>query len=199
MTAPRLILASASPARLALLRNAGLDPMVIVSGAEEGDVALTDTRAAVATLARRKAEIVARLPTAADALVIGCDSLLDFEGLAYGKPATTADAVDLWKRRRGQSGVLLTGHHLIDTTMGRAASDVAATTVRFGAPTDAEIAAYVATDEPLAVAGAFTIDGRAAPFVDGIDGDPGNVIGLSLPLLRRLLGQLDVEITDLWT
>jgi septum formation protein len=99
---------------------------------------------------------------------------------------------------RGRSGVLLTGHCVVDTATGASASDVCATTVRFGTPSDEEIAAYVATGEPLHVAGAFTLDGRSAPFVDGVDGDPGNVIGLSLPLLRALLGKLDVSLVDLW-
>ena len=99
---------------------------------------------------------------------------------------------------RGRSGVLVTGHCVVDTSSRREAADVADTLVRFGTPSDDEIDAYVATGEPLRVAGAFTLDGRSAPFVDGIDGDPGNVIGLSLPLLRRLLAQLGVEVTALW-
>jgi septum formation protein len=99
---------------------------------------------------------------------------------------------------RGRSGTLLTGHVVVDTTSGRSAAAVASTGVTFADPDDAEIAAYVATGEPLRVAGAFSIDGLAAPFVRGVDGDPSNVVGLSLPLLRVLLRDLGVRITDLW-
>lgn len=131
-------------------------------------------------------------------LVLGCDSMLDLDGSALGKPPTASEAAALWHRLAGREGVLYTGHRLIDGQSGRQASGVAATVIRFGQPTAAEIAAYVATGEPLQLAGAFSIDGRGAPFVDGIDGDPGNVIGLSLPLLRRMLAELGVAITDLW-
>ncbi|MDQ1375626.1 MAG: nucleoside triphosphate pyrophosphatase [Actinomycetota bacterium] len=194
----RLILASASPARLRLLRAAGMDPEVVVSGADEDDVDAADVRAAVSTLARRKADTVAARPETAGAIVLGCDSLLELDGEVHGKPTSADEAVERWRRMRGSKGTLLTGHCVIDTDTDQTASDVAATTVRFGTPTDAEIDAYVATGEPLHVAGAFTLDGRSAPFVDGVDGDPGNVIGVSLPLLRQLLARLDIEVTDLW-
>ncbi|OKJ02062.1 septum formation protein Maf [Streptomyces sp. CB01249] len=199
MTAPRrFVLASASPARLGLLRQAGLAPEVIVSGVDE-DALTADTPAELAlVLAQAKAAVVAALPEAAGALVIGCDSVLELDGQALGKPADAEEATARWKAMRGRAGVLQTGHSLTDTTTGRTVSRTASTTVNFGEPTDAEIAAYVASGEPLYVAGAFTLDGRSAPFVDSIEGDPGNVIGLSLPLLRRLLGELGVEITDLW-
>jgi septum formation protein len=189
------VLASASPARLRLLRDAGLSPEVVFSGVPEDDVVGTPEQV-VLELATRKAHAVAR--GLDDAIVVGCDSLLELDGRALGKPASADDAVARWRTMRGRSGVLLTGHCVVDTAAGASASDVCATTVRFGMPSDDEIAAYVATGEPLHVAGAFTLDGRSAPFVDGVDGDPGNVIGLSLPLLRALLAKLDVAVVDLW-
>ncbi|AOP50100.1 nucleoside triphosphate pyrophosphatase [Streptomyces lydicus] len=196
---PRLVLASQSPARLALLRQAGLAPEVIVSGVDE-DALSADTPGELARiLAEAKAAAVAARPEAHGALVIGCDSVLELDGRALGKPVDAEDATARWKSMRGRSGVLQTGHCLIDTADGRQVSATASTTVRFGEPTDAEITAYVESGEPLFVAGAFTLDGRSAPFIDGIDGDPGNVIGLSLPLLRRLLADLGVAVTDLWT
>ncbi len=199
MTAQRtLILASASPARLGLLRQAGMTPKVIVSGVDE-DALSADTPAELArVLAEAKATAVAGLPEAADSLVIGCDSVLELDGQALGKPADAEEAIARWKSMRGRAGVLRTGHCVIDTTSGRRTSATASTTVRFGEPTDEEIAAYVASGEPLQVAGAFTLDGRSAPFIDGIEGDAGTVIGLSLPLFRRLLGELGVRITALW-
>lgn len=194
----RLVLASGSPARLRLLRAAGFDPEVVVSGvsedAEEGSAAAT-----VEALARAKATAVAARPEVAGSVVIGCDSLFELDGRAWGKPASAADAGERIRRMRGRSGVLHTGHCVIDTGAGRAASGVAATTVRFTSMTDAEVDGYVATGEPLQVAGAFTLDGRSGPFVAGVDGDPSNVIGLSLPLFRDLLGELGVTVTELWT
>ncbi|MFD9459087.1 nucleoside triphosphate pyrophosphatase [Streptomyces sp. NPDC059985] len=193
-----LVLASASPARLNLLRQAGLAPHVIVSGFDEDTLDHDEPAALALALAEAKAAVVAALPEAAGALVIGCDSVLELDGEALGKPADATEATARWKSMRGRSGVLRTGHCVVDTATGRQVSATASTTVRFGEPTDAEVAAYVASGEPLHVAGAFTLDGLSAPFIDGIDGDPGNVIGLSLPLLRSLLGELDVSITDLW-
>ncbi|MFD7921539.1 Maf family protein [Streptomyces sp. NPDC059740] len=195
----RLVLASQSPARLGLLRQAGLSPEVIVSGVDE-DALHADTPGDLArVLAEAKASVVAGRPEVAGALVVGCDSVLDLDGKALGKPSGPEDAVARWQAMRGRSGVLRTGHCVIDTRTGKQVSQTASTTVRFGEPSDEEIAAYVASGEPLHVAGAFTLDGRSAPFLDGVDGDPGNVIGLSLPLLRRLLADLDVAITDLWS
>jgi septum formation protein len=191
-----LLLASGSAARLRLLRDAGIEPRVVVSGADETAEPGLGTGAVVAMLAERKAAAVAALHPGE--LVLGCDSLLDVDGLAMGKPSSADSAVALLRTLAGRDAVLYTGHRLIDGRSGRQASGVAATIVRFGTPTDAELAAYVATGEPLRLAGAFSIDGRGAPFIDGVDGDPSNVIGLSLPLLRRLLAELDIAIIDLW-
>ncbi|MFB8416378.1 Maf family protein [Streptomyces albidoflavus] len=198
MSNRRVVLASASPARLGLLRQAGLVPEVIVSGVDEDALTADSPGALALVLAEAKAAAVAVRPEAAGSVLIGCDSVLDLDGVALGKPADAEDATARWKAMRGRNGVLRTGHCVIDTASGRRASATASTTVRFGEPSDEEIAAYVASGEPLHVAGAFTLDGRSAPFIDGIDGDPGNVIGLSLPLLRRLLAELDLAITDFW-
>jgi septum formation protein len=198
----RVILASASPARLRTLRQAGLDPEVVVSGVDETLVAAARVPDLTLELARLKAEAVAArlLPDAARTVVIGCDSLLELDGAALGKPASPAEAAERWRRMRGRTGVLHTGHHLIMSRDGDilARSAVAATTVRFATLTEAEIEAYVATGEPLAVAGAFTIDGLGGAFVTEISGDHSNVIGISLPLLRILLADLGVTWPKLW-
>ena len=198
MTTRPLVLASASPARLRLLRDAGFDPVVCVSGVDESAVAQDDPWVLVRELATRKAATVAASCGIDGALVVGCDSMLVLDGDVLGKPADAAEAVERWRRMRGRTGVLLTGHCVVDVASGATAADVADTVVRFGTPSDDEISAYVATGEPLRVAGAFTIDGRAAVFVDGVEGDPSNVVGLSLPLLRRLLAELGVAVTALW-
>ena len=205
----RLVLASASSARLSLLHAAGLSPTVVVSGVDEDAVAgaLPDATPAelVVALARAKAEavlpIVAGAGSADVTIVIGCDSLLELDGVAYGKPVDADDAVSRWRRMRGSNGVLHTGHYVIrtDAPIPAARSGLGSTTVRFGDLSDAEIEAYVATGEPLRVAGAFTLDGLGGAFVDGIDGDPDNVVGLSLPLLRRLLAELDIAWPSLWS
>ncbi|MFF0578712.1 Maf family protein [Streptosporangium saharense] len=192
----RIVLASASPARLALLRSAGLDPKVIVSGVDEEAVTAETPADLCLALANAKASVVARDLTSG--LVIGCDSVLELDGQAYGKPSSPQEAVARWKSMRGRQGRLLTGHCVIDASDGRQVSEVGATVVRFGTPGDEEIAAYVATGEPLRVAGAFTLDGPGGWFVEGIDGDHGNVLGISLPLLRRLFGELGVSVPALW-
>jgi septum formation protein len=200
--AARLILASASPARLRTLRSAGLYPGVVVSGVDEASV----TADSVATLAGRLARLKAEAAAARlghdprTTIVIGCDSLLELDGKAYGKPGSPAEAIERWHRMRGRSGVLHTGHHVVLRRAGeqRAESAVASTTVHFADLSDAEITAYVATGEPLAVAGAFTIDGLGGAFVSGIEGDHHNVVGISLPLLRILLAGLGVQWSSLW-
>jgi septum formation protein len=192
----RIVLASASPARLGVLRTAGLEPEVIVSGVDETRFSAGTPAELAGQLATAKAGAVAsRLD---DGLVIGCDSLLNLDGRALGKPGSAAEAVQRWRDMSGRTGTLVTGHCVIDAGTGRQAAAVAATTVRFGTPSEQEIAAYVATGEPLAVAGAFTIDGRGGWFVEGIDGDHGNVLGISLPVLRRLLSELGFGVTRLW-
>ncbi len=197
----RLVLASASPARRRILLDAGIDPDVVVSGVDESTV--TGPPADVAlTLAVRKAMAVVPVLTRgahpADALVLGCDSVLDLDGEAHGKPRDEAEAIQRWRRMRGRAGVLHTGHCLIDTGSGRQTAAVASTTVHFADIDDRDITTYVATGEPMRVAGAFTIDGLGGAFVERIEGDPHNVVGLSLPLLRRLLDELGVRLTDLW-
>ena len=194
---PRLVLASASSGRLAVLRAAGLDPEVVVSGVDEDDV-VAPPAALSLELAQRKAVAVAGSLSGGRALVVGCDSVLELDGLGLGKPATPAEALERWQAMAGHTGVLHTGHCVVDTASGAQVSRVGSTVVHFGEPDETELAAYVASGEPLRLAGAFSIDGLAGPVVEGIEGDHGNVIGLSLPLLRRLLADLGVRITDLW-
>ncbi len=195
-----LVLASASPARLATLRSAGVEPVVIVSGVDEDQIGDLPPAELALQLAELKCAAVAErsgLPD--DAVVLGCDSVLDLDGEALGKPEDAAEATRRWRAMRGRSGVLHTGHCLRDTTTGHVAAATASTTVHFADVTDAEIAAYVGTGEPLHVAGAFTVDGLGGAFVTGIEGDHHNVVGLSLPLLRDLLAELGRSWTDLWS
>ena len=199
----RFVLASQSPARLALLRAAGLEPERIVSGVDEDSFNAASPAELALQLAIAKAQTVAA-QVGADALVVGCDSVLEFENEALGKPADIADARARWHRMRGKDGVLLTGHCVVDTRGGadpddwKVALDVSPTMVRFAELSDEEIEAYLATGEPLHVAGAFTLDGLGGWFVESIVGDPSNVVGLSLPLLRRLLAEVGVSVTELW-
>jgi septum formation protein len=195
----RLVLASASPARLALLRQAGLTPEVVVSHVDESSVRAARVGEQVALLAAAKAKAVAEQET--DALVVGADSLLEFRGQPMGKPADAHAARDRWQRMSGRSGVLHTGQALFDVQDGQVVSrDVAvvSTVVHFASPTPQELEAYLATGEPLAVAGAFTLDGLGAPFVRRVDGDPAAVVGLSLATLRIQLAKRGLAVTDLW-
>jgi septum formation protein len=193
----RLVLASASPARLATLRAAGIEPSIVVSGVDEEQV----TGLPPATLAPRLAELkcAAVSEQLTDGwLVLGCDSVLELEGASLGKPVDPDEAVARWRAMRGRTGTLHTGHCLRDTASGRQATGTGSTLVHFADVTDAEIAAYVDSGEPLEVAGAFTIDGLGGAFVTGIEGDHHNVVGLSLPLLRDLVADLGHAWTDLW-
>jgi len=197
--ARRVVLGSASPARLSLLRQAGLAPEVVISNVDESLVDAPRVAEKVALLAAAKAKAVAEQQT--DALVIGADSLLEFRGEAFGKPADVREARDRWQHMAGHSGVLHTGQALFDVQDGAVVSrDVAvvSTVVHFAALTTQELEAYLATGEPLAVAGAFTLDGLGAPFVRRVDGDPAAVVGLSLSTLRTQLGKRGVALTDLW-
>jgi septum formation protein len=195
-TPPRLVLASASPARLKTLQAAGLHPEVVVSGVDEDVVEASTTADLALKLAQLKAVAVAA--NEPRALVIGCDSVLEFEGEVLGKPADEAEAIDRWRRMRGRSGILHTGHCVIDTHREVWLARSAATQVRFAMLDDDEIDAYVATGEPLAVAGAFTIDGLGSAYVSGISGDPHNVVGISVPLLRLMLEELGFVWHELW-
>ena len=193
---PRVILASASPARLKTLRDAGLDPEVVVSGVDEDAVDTGEPSAYALKLAQLKATAVAAHQPRA--LVIGCDSVLELDGEILGKPVDEEDAIARWKRMRGRAGVLHTGHCVIDTHREVWLGRGAATQVRFAQVGDEEIAAYVATGEPLDVAGAFTIDGRGGAYVSGITGDPHNVVGISVPLLRLMFDELGFVWHEFW-
>jgi septum formation protein len=200
----QLVLASQSPARLSVLRNAGIDPVVQVSGVDEDAIveALPDDATpehTVATLAEAKARAVAA--DHADAVVVGCDSMLFQDGELGSKPETVERARARWQKMAGGIGYLLTGHAVLrvrDGVVAEIATGTVATEIRFGTPSDGELESYLGTGEPLAVAGGFTLDGYGGWFVEGVDGDPSSVIGISLPLTRRLLGEVGVPVTSLW-
>lgn len=205
----RLVLASASPGRRKVLRQAGIDPLVIVSGVDEDAVVAgldpDATPGQVTTaLAAAKADAVARIldpGVAADCVVIGCDSMLFRDGELVGKPASAEAAREGWRQMGGRSAQLYTGHCVIrlhDNTITYRAADATCTTVNFGVPSSTDLDAYIAHGEPLAVAGGFTLDGLGGWFIDSISGDPSTVIGIGLPLTRRLLHDAGLSLVDLW-
>lgn len=197
MGLPSFILASASPARRRLLQTAGIDPIVHPSDFDESQVQCSDPAELVQLLALGKAEVVAQ--QCQDALVLGCDSVLALEGNIYGKPANAAEAIERWQQMRGQIGDLYTGHVLIDQTQRKILVRRQVTHVYFAWISDQQIAAYVATGEPLSCAGSFALEGRGGLFVEKLDGCHSNVIGLSLPLLRQMFSDLGYDITDFWS
>lgn len=205
----RVVLASASQGRLRVLRQAGIDPTVIVSDVDEDAlIASFDPElapeAVVAKLANAKAlSVAAQLPAnlAADCLVIGCDSMLYLGGTLRGKPGSTDVARREWAAMAGSTGYLLTGHALLRITAGvisHTEADTGSTTVQFGEPAEDDLDRYIASGEPINVAGAFTLDGLGGWFIDRIEGDPSNVIGLSLPLVHRLVRRTGLAMPDLW-
>jgi septum formation protein len=203
----RIILASASQGRLGVLRGAGLDPLVEVSDVDE-DALIATLRGAspakvVTALACAKAGAVGErmAPAVPDAVVLGCDSMLSVDGELVGKPGTEEIARRRWASMAGRSGQLITGHavlRLADGAVGQVAAGHAVTTVHFGRPSAAELDAYLASGEPLRVAGGFTLDGLGGWFVSRIEGDASNVIGISLPLTRKLLTEVGIVVTELW-
>lgn len=191
------VLASASPARKKLLQTVGIDPVVRHSNLDESQIQQENTAELVQILAKSKAEIVAGEFT--DALILGCDSVLAIAGEVYGKPESPAAAIIRWQKMRGNYGILHTGHALIDQKRNQQISYCATTKVYFAQVSDAEIAAYVASEEPLKCAGCFALEGKGGLFIEKLEGCHSNVIGLSLPLLRQMLAQLGYQITDFWT
>lgn len=208
----RLVLGSASSGRLKVLRQAGVDPLVVVSGVNEDALIAglgpgADPDRVVCALARAKAEHVTTLlsgthaDVAANCLVVGCDSMLYLEGELCGKPVSVDDARRQWRSMAGRVGHLHTGHCLIrlrDNTIVNQEAETAVTRVHFGTPTDADLEAYLASGESLGVAGGFTLDGLSGWFIDGVEGDPSNVIGLSLPLVRSLVHRVGLSIASVW-
>jgi septum formation protein len=198
----RLVLASQSPARLATLRSAGLAPEVVVSGVDESQLDLDDPARLAVGLAQLKASAVAdAIGDGERVLVVGCDSVLELDGEIHGKPSSPQEATTRWRRMRGRSGVLHTGHCVVELGGAQGRRELlreARTVVHFADLTDAEIAAYVSTGEPQLVAGAFTLDGLGGAYVTGVEGDPHTVVGIGLPLLRDMVRELGHEWHMLW-
>lgn len=202
MTTPTLVLASASPARHRLLESIGIHPMVQPSNFDESQVQSTDVTELVNTLAWGKAETIAQqlkqTISHTPQIVLGCDSVLAVNGEIHGKPAHAQEAMERWQQMRGQVGELYTGHALIDLTQEKQLIRCRVTRVHFATITDAEIAAYIATGEPLNCAGCFAIEAKGGLFIEKLEGCHTNVIGLSLPLLRVMFNELGYSVTDFW-
>ena len=196
MPLPQFVLASASPARRRLLQIAGIDPVVSVSNFDESQIQRSDPRQLVEILAKCKAERVAT--QFQSALILGCDSVLLIDGEIHGKPASPSEAIARWQKMRGKVGELYTGHALIDLVQNRTVNYPQMTEVYFAQVSDRVIAKYVATGEPLLCAGAFALEGYGSLFIEKIVGCHTNVIGLSMPLLRQMLEQLNYDVTDFW-
>lgn len=204
----RVVLGSASTGRLGVLRQAGLDPLVVVSGVDEDAViaSLADAppERVVSALAAAKAdEVLTHVPAAvsADCVVIGCDSMLFLDGRLCGKPGDVDTARQQWQSMAGRTAQLYSGHAVLvvrDGAVTHRLADTGVTAVHFGSPTESDLEAYLRSGEPLGVAGGFTLDGLGGWFVEGIEGDPSNVIGLSLPLLRRMLAECGLSVARLW-
>jgi len=204
----RVVLGSASSGRLGVLRKAGVDPTVVVSDVDEdaiiaalGDAPPSQVVCALATAKARRVSELLDAGLADDSVVIGCDSMLEFDGRLSGKPGDPETARRQWNSMAGRSGILHTGHCVLRIRRGTVvaeACELGSTTVHFGSPSVTDLDAYVASGEPLWVAGAFTLDGLGGWFIDGIEGDPSNVIGLSLPILRTMLGGVGIDVADLW-
>ena len=192
----KFVLASASPARKQLLESAGITPVVCKSDFDESQIQSSDPEELVNTLARCKAETVA--PNFENALILGCDSVLAIAGQIYGKPESPEDAIARWKMMRGQRGTLYTGHALLDLANSKQIIRCALTQVHFAPISDRTIESYVATGEPLNCAGCFALDGKGGLFVEKLEGCHSNVIGLSLPLLHRMLAELGYNTIDFW-
>ncbi|TGD86827.1 septum formation inhibitor Maf [Mycolicibacterium sp. CH28] len=205
----RVVLGSASSGRLRVLRGAGIDPLVVVSGVDEDSIVASlgpdaEPGDVVTALARAKADAVHQVlqpAVAADCAVIGCDSMLYLDGQLRGKPGTAEEALRQWNSMAGRVGLLYTGHCVIRVLHGsaaRSATAAAVTRVRFSTPAATDLAAYIASGEPLQVAGAFTLDGLGGWFIDGVDGDPSNVVGLGLSVTHGLFASVGLAIGDLW-
>lgn len=204
----RLVLGSASSGRLGVLRHAGVEPLVVVSDVDEDAIIArmpqdspTQVVAALATAKARRVVELLDSDVAADCVVVGCDSMLEVDGALSGKPGTSEAARRQWQASAGRTGLLHTGHSVLrvrDSAVIAETGRTGTTTVHFGVPSDDDLDAYLASGEPLHVAGGFTLDGLGGWFVDRIEGDPSNVIGISLPLLRILLTDIGISVATLW-
>ena len=192
----QIVLASASPSRKRLLESIGIESDIKVSGVDEETPELLALKPSelVIALAILKAHTVRQnFPELTNSLIIGCDSTFEFQGESLGKPGTPELAIERAHLLSGKTGYLHTGHSVIDTDQGIEVSDISTSKVTFAHMTDAEIENYVATGEPIQVAGGFTLDGHSAPFITHIEGDPSGIIGLSLPTLRKIIINLGLE------